>query len=299
MPVHMVTSRQSDDHVTADDAGHLNALILGSGTYMVTSGWKPALASATDLQLPPFELVWNGRYVRLTQTETVTLGNGVMSGYTRIDLVCLHYTVNDADGVENVDFEVIQGETNGGEPDIPNIVSLLQTPDEAYLPIVKVSYSGLTPTVTAYSSLGSYESSLTALNTSVMDLASQLKTVLPRDVTSLVYDGVNSPEWWHKCSAFKVGSLVLLNVQFNRLESAKTFTLKSGDMREIFRVDESIKPDFWTYVPIISSSGRIDTTSLCIRLNDSTGGVELVALQDTTIYDTRNFYAALVWNTAS
>lgn len=150
MTIHMITSRQNMAHVTADDAAHLNARIMGDGQYLLTKNWTPTLASASTVNLPVGEWLWNGRYVQISVQESINIGNGVPSGSTRDDLICLHYSRNTGTGVETVSAAVIKGVINQGIGVPPITTSLLNTPSETYMIIAVVRWNGLTPTVQAF-----------------------------------------------------------------------------------------------------------------------------------------------------
>ncbi|MDK6522727.1 hypothetical protein [Alloscardovia omnicolens] len=150
MTIHMITSRQNMAHVTADDAAHLNARIMGDGQYLLTKGWAPTLASASRVNLPVGEWLWNGRYVQISVQESINIGNGVSSGSTRDDLICLQYSRNTGTGVETVSAAVIKGVINQGIGVPPITTSLLNTPSETYMIIAVVRWNGLTPTVQAF-----------------------------------------------------------------------------------------------------------------------------------------------------
>lgn len=150
MTVHMITSRQNTAHVTADDAAHLNARMMGDGQYLLTKGWTPSLSSASTVNLPVGEWLWNGRYVRISSQETVNIGNGVSSGSTRDDLICFHYSRNSSTGVETVTLTVVKGVINQGIGVPPITTSLLDTPIETYMILAVVHWNGLTPSVQAF-----------------------------------------------------------------------------------------------------------------------------------------------------
>lgn len=150
MTIHMITSRQSLAHVTADDEAHLNACIMGDGQYLLTKDWTPALASASTVNLPVGEWLWNGRYTQISVQESINIGNGVPSGSTRDDLICLHYSRNPTTGNETVTATVIRGTVNQGIGVPPITTSLLNTPQESYMIIAVVHWTGLTPSVSAF-----------------------------------------------------------------------------------------------------------------------------------------------------
>jgi len=146
----MITSRQSLAHVTADDEAHLNARIMGDGQYLLTKDWTPALASASTVNLPVGEWLWNGRYTQISVQESINIGNGVPSGSTRDDLLCLPYPRNPPTGNETVTATVIRGTVNQGIGVPPITTSLLNTPQESYMIIAVVHWTGLTPSVSAF-----------------------------------------------------------------------------------------------------------------------------------------------------
>lgn len=202
MTIHMITSRQNMAHVTADDAAHLNARIMGDGQYLLTKGWAPTLASASRVNLPVGEWLWNGRYVQISVQESINIGNGVSSGSTRDDLICLQYSRNTGTGVETVSAAVIKGVINQGIGVPPITTSLLNTPSETYMIIAVVRWNGLTPTVQAFENT-EYLQPFSQTNETLRNVESRLTTVFRTDW--------KPPFTNSKIRLERVGNIVLAN----------------------------------------------------------------------------------------
>ncbi|MCD4549669.1 hypothetical protein [Schaalia sp. lx-260] len=103
------------------------------------------LLDANRVQVPAMHLLVDGRYVRVTSTETVRIDSG-SSGRKRIDLVCVRYERNASSGVETASLSVLKGSPVSENPLAPRATGgILSGSLIAYYPIAQVTINGITP----------------------------------------------------------------------------------------------------------------------------------------------------------
>ena|GEM_PF-2531523 len=149
MTVELVTGHAGKAHISSADAGQLNTGVYGSCLYVLGSAPAVTMTDANTLSIPPCELLLEGRYVRLTGTNTLTIASGSQSGY-RIDRIVLRYALAH-DGTEDASLVVVQGTTSTDTatlPTLPNSGSVLDGSQTVDWEIARVSLSALTPTAT-------------------------------------------------------------------------------------------------------------------------------------------------------
>lgn len=153
--VELVTGHSGTGHVSSDDARHLNAGIFGSGTYFLGNAPEISMASANVVQVANCEIMAQGAHVRITDGPLeLAVANGT-PGYHRKDLICLSYSKDSVTAVEDCDFVVIEGEsamTAAGAADpttewMQN--SILENDLIVHIPIGRITFDGLTPSVAA------------------------------------------------------------------------------------------------------------------------------------------------------
>lgn len=122
MPLHLVTGYKGAAHITATDAGALNAGMFGTGEYVLDSGNKFAASvlSSNAVQILDGDLMMQGRHITLKKgtSEDITINNGTV-GMNRNDLIVIRYTKDAITGIENAEFAVIQGEGTRGTASDP------------------------------------------------------------------------------------------------------------------------------------------------------------------------------------
>lgn len=115
--MNLVTGHKGSAHVTAADAGALNAAIMGAGQYVANLWNKFAATVATNNKITISDgvLLMQGRLAAINAGGSVDLAieNGAV-GYNRNDLIVARYT-RDAQGVEEVNLVVIKGTATTGE----------------------------------------------------------------------------------------------------------------------------------------------------------------------------------------
>lgn len=153
--IELVTGHAGTGHVSSDDARHLNAGIFGAGTYFLGNAPEISMASANVVQIANCEIMAQGAHVRITDGPLeLAVANGT-PGYHRKDLICLSYSKDSVTAVEDSDFIVIEGDpamTAEGAKDptdewMQN--SILENDLLVHIPIGRITFDGLTPSVAA------------------------------------------------------------------------------------------------------------------------------------------------------
>ena len=151
MAIELITGRAGEAHVDSADVRAYQAYTAGPGTYRL-HGADASIETANSVLIAPGEILAEGCHIRVTgEGERVTIDNG-NSNYSRIDLVCLHYTATGAgDSLrEAMVFEVVKGTpatSEPEEPDLPGSGSVLDGSNDVYIPYARVTLTGLTPVV--------------------------------------------------------------------------------------------------------------------------------------------------------
>lgn len=121
--LHLVTGYKGAAHITATDAGALNAGTFGAGEYVLDVGNKFAASvlSSNTIQILDGDLMMQGRHITLKKGtyEDITIENGTV-GMNRNDLIVVRYTKDATSGIENAEFAVIKGEETSGTATDPS-----------------------------------------------------------------------------------------------------------------------------------------------------------------------------------
>lgn len=149
MAIEIITGRAGKPHVNSEDVRAYQAYTAGPGRYVLHGG-KCTMTSANNAHIAPGEILVDGTHVRVTGTgEDVQIDNGA-SSYKRVDIVALHYEVTGSGEsiVESVEFTVVKGTPAGSspeDPDMPTDTSILDGPQETYIPYARILIDGLAP----------------------------------------------------------------------------------------------------------------------------------------------------------
>ena len=143
--LNLVTGYRGEPHITADDEGAKNLALFGE--FLVFSTGEKlghTLVSNNQIRIKSGDLMVQGRYVRLTGYEDVTIETGSAST-NRKDLICLRYEKNGSTGVETVKLVNIKGAETSGTPAAPayNTGSILDGDSTVDFPIYEVTLKGL------------------------------------------------------------------------------------------------------------------------------------------------------------
>lgn len=148
MALHLVTGYAGKSHITAADHGALNAGIFGSKDYVVNTGstFSAVPLTANSIQILDGEVILHGRQIRMEagDSEEVTITSGT-ADQKRNDLICIRYTKNSENGIEEASFVVITGTPDASEPADPeyNAGSILDGTMTVDFPLYRVPLDGL------------------------------------------------------------------------------------------------------------------------------------------------------------
>lgn len=148
MALHLITGHAGYSHITSSDAAALLRGLAGNDTRTLGRTPSVTMSDANTLVIEPFDLIFQGRFVRSTATETVKIESGGQDAY-RHDLICLRYSTDDG-GTEGVELVAIKGTAaaNAGaasDPVPPNVGGDSAAGAPVDIPIVRVSLDGLAP----------------------------------------------------------------------------------------------------------------------------------------------------------
>lgn len=185
--LHLVTGYAGQEHVTSADVGALNALMYGSGQYLLATGNQMAASVITSntIRILDGEILMQGRHIRLEKDTYVdlTIENGTQ-GYSRNDLIVARYQKDSVSGVESVNLVVIKGENATSNPPYPEYTKgdILGGALMNDMPLYRVPIDGL--------NVGNPVNQLVATDISVIKLNEdkQNRTDLLAAVTALADD---------------------------------------------------------------------------------------------------------------
>lgn len=149
MAIELVTGHSGAAHVSGADAGAMHAGICGSDSYVLGAVPSVTMSDANTLTIQPCDLMVEGRHVRLSGTNTLSIRSGAQTG-KRNDLVYVRYTYDASTGTESAKLGVKEGTTATAatDPALDNPSSVLDGATIADVAICRVSLDALTPTAT-------------------------------------------------------------------------------------------------------------------------------------------------------
>ena len=150
MAVQIVTGHRGENHITSDDVQGLLRGAVGDGLYVLDTGnsMEAELEGVNTLRIHDGEFVVQGVHVRIPygQSDTVSIANG-SSDNDRIDIVTIKYEKDPETEIESVSWEYHQGESDGSMPTIQP-ASIVEGADEVEVPMYRIDFNRITPTVT-------------------------------------------------------------------------------------------------------------------------------------------------------
>lgn len=149
MAIELVTGHGGAAHVSGADAGAMHAGICGSDSYVLGAVPSVTMSDANTLVIQPCDLMIEGRHVRLSGTNSLSIRSGAQTG-KRNDLVYVRYSYDSSTGVESAKLGVKEGTTatTATDPALDNPSSVLDGATIADVAICRVSLDALTPTAT-------------------------------------------------------------------------------------------------------------------------------------------------------
>lgn len=146
MAIELVTGHAGSAHVSSADVGQFNAGIVGTGKYVLNTGTKFAcnVQSANAATIGTGDAIFEGRHVRVSSTESVSIDNGAQ-GMKRNDIICIKYDKDGSD-VESASLAIVKGTATSGTPSDPSIPSgsILNGSSTAYMPLWRLPINGIT-----------------------------------------------------------------------------------------------------------------------------------------------------------
>ncbi|TCD53777.1 hypothetical protein EJ419_07365 [Alloscardovia theropitheci] len=153
MSIELITGKAGKNHISAVDDAQLNAALAGRGVYLLASedGSYPTITvlDANTILIPVSHWLVNGRHIRITSQERLTITSG-QTGYNRIDLLCFTYTRQSNTGIEDIKLTVVRGTPTTGTASAPSVSSPSLQSDttvNSTIGFCQVSITGLVPTV--------------------------------------------------------------------------------------------------------------------------------------------------------
>lgn len=121
MSIRIITGSTGTNHVTSQDDGSLNQVILGSKSVVLDIGEKLAavVVDNNTVRISDGDLLLQGRHARIDAgtVEDMTIGTGTIE-MNRNDLIVARYTLDTGTGFENIELIVLEGtETSGSASD--------------------------------------------------------------------------------------------------------------------------------------------------------------------------------------
>lgn len=150
MAIELVTGHAGSAHVSSFDEAARMVHVFGSDTTVLGDMPTLLLLDANTVSIPACDIMMQGRFVRLTGTNNVTIESGTQEVY-RTDTVMLRYTIDDA-GIENCSLVYVRGEDAASASDAEAAGTEyegLNISDGATIvdiPLVHVHIASLTPT---------------------------------------------------------------------------------------------------------------------------------------------------------
>ena len=157
----IVTGYTGTPHISSNDNQAFNQGVFGNGNCVLNVGerFDATLSNATTVVISDGDGVMQGVHFRIEPgtTEIVTISTGT-NGYNRIDLICAKYSKNANTRIEDVQLVVIEGTPSTGVPTEPTYIqgNILEGDVDAFMPIWKVTLTGLTPVLTRYKETQTY-----------------------------------------------------------------------------------------------------------------------------------------------
>lgn len=217
MTVELITGHAGAAHVSAADAGWYNVGTVGNGKYVLDTGTQLActVQSANLVTIGIGDALFEGRHVRVSATDNVSLDNGAQ-GVNRNDIICIKYEYNSSTSVESASLAVIKG-TAASTPTDPTIPSgsILEGATAAYMPLWRIPISGIT-VGTPEKLYGDVLASLDGVLSRTWD-AAQIPNLPASKITSGTFDAARIPS----LDASKITSGTLAAARVPSLDASK------------------------------------------------------------------------------
>lgn len=146
MAIELITGHAGTAHVSSADAGAYNAGTAGSGRYVLgtANGMSATLEDANTLVIATGDAIFDGRHVRITSSESVTIDSGAQN-MQRKDIVGIYYSIENA--VESATVAVYKGTPAASAATDPTLPTgnILEGATTAFMPLYRITLNGITP----------------------------------------------------------------------------------------------------------------------------------------------------------
>lgn len=143
MAIELITGHAGTAHISSADDGAYNAGTAGAGRYILQTANQLAatMADANTCTIATGDALFDGRHVRLTSPESVTIDSGTQ-GQQRHDIVGIAYSISG--GIESASLTVIKGTpaASAVDPDLPT-GNILEGASSAFMPLYRIPLDGI------------------------------------------------------------------------------------------------------------------------------------------------------------
>lgn len=143
MAIELITGHAGTAHISSADDGAYNAGTAGAGRYILQTANQlvATMADANTCTIATGDALFDGRHVRLTSPESVTIDSGTQ-GQQRHDIVGIAYTISG--GMESAALSVIKGTpaASAVDPDLPT-GNILEGASSAFMPLYRIPLDGI------------------------------------------------------------------------------------------------------------------------------------------------------------
>lgn len=203
MALHLITGYIGTEHVTADNAGHFNAQLVGEDSFVFGSGKKFEfnINSNNEIRVYDGQGCVNGRHFEMPSGtyEDLPISNGAQN-MERNDLIVARYSIDPDTGIESISLAVIEGEPSSSTPSDPayNGGSVLENAPTVDFPLYRVKIVGLSieSVDTLFSTKVNLQKQISTLDTKVSELNlkmgnklgyKQIVTIKPNSSTKITF----------------------------------------------------------------------------------------------------------------
>ena len=143
MAIELITGHAGTAHISSADDGAYNAGTAGAGRYILQTANQLAatMADANTCTIATGDALFDGRHVRLTSPESVTIDSGTQ-GQQRHDIVGISYSISG--GIESAALSVVKGTpaASAVDPDLPT-GNILEGASSAFMPLYRIPLDGI------------------------------------------------------------------------------------------------------------------------------------------------------------
>lgn len=180
MAIELITGHAGTAHVSSADVGAYNAGTAGSGRYVLgtSNGMSATMEDANTLVIATGDAIFDGRHVRITSSESVTIDSGAQN-MQRKDIVGIYYSIENA--IETATVAVYKGTpvaSGATDPTLPT-GNILEGATTAFMPLYRITLNGITPNEPEqlFNTLESLDSLKSETNTSLSSMSSTISGI--------------------------------------------------------------------------------------------------------------------------